>query len=163
MGCEKERNSVCKAVENIKNLQDAVDEQCSTSCFHNLLAPTQFVGDTIPFILFDKNSDLFKAFGNVGGLLGGECFRTPFFKVQDISKDGCATLSLLKPFKNGNPINFGDVDNICDVNILVKTDFCIEVDLRCFCAIQCLDPLLIHNNFALTVTESNDTTEESNK
>jgi hypothetical protein len=163
MGCDKERNCVCEAVENIKDLQDAIYEQCSTSCFSNLLAPTQFVGDTIPFILYDKNGDLLKAFGNVGGLLGGECFRTPFFKVQDIRKDCCATLSLLRPFENGNPVNFKDVDDICEVNRLVKTDFCIEVDLRCFCAIQCLDPRLIHNNFTKTVTDRKDETIKNGK
>ncbi len=135
-------NCVCDAIQNIKDLQDAVEDQCPTSCFSDLLSPANFVGDTIPFLLYTKKGDLFKAFGNIGELRGGDCFKTPFFRVEGID-DCCATLSLLRPVG----VDFCDKDDICDVERLVKTDFCIEVDLGCFCAIQCLDPRLV-NNFA---------------
>ncbi|MBM7659728.1 spore coat protein Z [Bacillus mesophilus] len=135
-------NCVCKAVQNIKDLQDAVEDNCPTSCFSDLLSPANFVGDTIPFLLYTKKGDLFKAFGNIGELRGGECFKTPFFRVEGI--DGCcATLSLLRPIG----VDFCETDDICNVERLVKTDFCIEVDLGCFCAIQCLDPRLVTNFF----------------
>ncbi|QOR67610.1 spore coat protein [Cytobacillus suaedae] len=149
MGFEKDFNCVCEAVENIKDLQDAVEDQCPTSCFSNLLSPVANLGDTIPFILYTKKGDLLKAFGNVGELMGGDCFKTPFFRVEDIRGNCCATLSLLMPLRNGDLVDFDDCDvDVCDVNGLVKTDFCIEVDLTCFCAIQCLNPRLVNNNVA---------------
>ncbi|WP_078548033.1 CotY/CotZ family spore coat protein [Litchfieldia alkalitelluris] len=138
----KDLNCVCDAVQNIADLQDAVEDHCPTSCYENLLAPTQFLGDTIPFMLFDKSGDLFKAFGNVGGLEAGDCFETVFFRVEKIRNDCCATLSLLRPTGNGD---FDCKDDVCDVTALEKTDFCIEVDLTCFCAIQCLSPRLVTN------------------
>ncbi|KAA0546545.1 spore coat protein [Bacillus sp. BGMRC 2118] len=130
----KEFNCVCDAVENIHDLQEAVEDQCPTSCYSNLLSPANFLGDTIPFILYTKKGEPFKAFGNIGG---EDCFKTPFFRVENID-DCCATLSLLMP----------DCSDICGVNNLVKTAFCIEVDLSCFCAIQCLDPRLVVNSFS---------------
>ncbi|MBE4909411.1 spore coat protein [Bacillus luteolus] len=152
--CDKDKdlNCVCEAVLNIKDLQDAVDDDCPTSCFSNLLAPTQFVGDTIPFLLYTKKGDLFKAFGNVGELLPGDCFKTPFFRVEDVRKDCCATLSLLRPVDGRGSCK----DDVCDVERLVRTDFCIEVDLRCFCAIQCLDPRLVVRNFVADIDDDDD-------
>ncbi|WP_299092539.1 CotY/CotZ family spore coat protein [uncultured Metabacillus sp.] len=149
MGCkgkDRDNNCVCEAVEQILAEQEAVEEiSCPTSCFSNLLSPAANPGrDTIPFILYDKKGDLFKAFGNVGGFLGDmACFKTIFFRVEHV-KDCCATLSLLRPFD----VN-GDTESVCDPCDgdffgLAKSDFCIEVDLDCFCAIQCLSPDLVN-------------------
>ncbi|MCD7034997.1 spore coat protein [Metabacillus sp. GX 13764] len=138
-------NCVCRAVENIKAEQDAVEEQCPTSCFSNLLSPTMAPGrDTIPFLLFDKKGNLFSAFGNVGGFSDdNHCFQTIFFRVENLN-GCCATLSLLRPVNvKGETISVCDP---CDPEFfgLEKTDFCIEVDLLCFCAIQCLSPDLVN-------------------
>lgn len=165
--CSKDdfgRNCVCEAVQNIKDLQDAVEDPCPTSCFSNLLSPANFVGDTIPFLLYTKKGELFKAFGNVGELRGGDCFKTPFFRVENVNGDCCATLSLLRPIGT----DFNCKDDICDVENLVKTDFCIEVDLSCFCAIQCLDPRLVvdffpmNNNNSVAGVEDNDDNNDDN-
>ncbi|QOR67611.1 spore coat protein [Cytobacillus suaedae] len=146
MGCgKKDRfdSCVCDAVEQILDAQEAVVDECPTSCFSNLLSPTNVLGDTIPFILLDKKGDVFKAFGNVGGFTDDQlCFKTIFFRVENL-KDCCATLSLLRPVDSqGDTIN---VTNPCDNDLfgLEKSDFCIEVDLDCFCAIQCLSPELV--------------------
>lgn len=153
MSCSK-RNCVCEAVEAILDAQDAVNDKCPTSCFQDLLNPAVAPGrDTIPFMLFDKKGGLFKAFGNVGnvgtvGALGNAvddiaCFKTIFFRVENIKDDCCATLSLLRPAE-------GDIVDPCElegVGSLIRTDFCIEVDLSCFCAIQCLSPDLVRRRF----------------
>ncbi|WP_456275841.1 CotY/CotZ family spore coat protein [Bacillus sp. AK128] len=149
-----EFNCVCDAVKNIADLQDAVEDRCPTSCFENLLAPANFVGDTIPFLLYTKKGELFKAFGNVGELRGGDCFVTPFFRVENVKDGCCATLSLLRPAG----VDFQDEKDLCDVENLLKTDFCFEVDLNCFCAIQCLDPRLVVDFF--TVTNQEDEVED---
>ncbi|MBD8067499.1 CotY/CotZ family spore coat protein [Bacillus sp. PS06] len=135
-------NCVCDAVQNIADIQDAVEDRCPTSCFENLLSPVEFVGDTVPFMLYNQCNDLFKAFGNVGQLDDGDCFETVFFRVETIRNGCCATLSLLRPT---NGVDFDCKDDVCDVTGLEKTDYCIEVDLSCFCAIQCLSPQLVTN------------------
>ncbi|MGO4899879.1 CotY/CotZ family spore coat protein [Bacillus sp. GM2] len=141
-------NCVCEAVENIHDLQNAIEgEGCPTSCFSNLLSPSRHLGDTIPFIIYTSKSKPFVAFGNVGELQAGPCFSTVFFRVEDI-KDCCATLRLLIAFdENRRVLDFTEEkDKICDVFRLEKTNFCVEVDLECFCAIECLNPQLINRS-----------------
>ncbi|WP_078548031.1 CotY/CotZ family spore coat protein [Litchfieldia alkalitelluris] len=145
MGCGKGKfgSCVCDAVKNILDQQEAVEDRCPTSCFENLLSPVANLGDTIPFVLTGKKGDLFKAFGNVGGFEDDNlCFKTIFFRVEKL-RGCCATLSLLRPYDAT-----GDTLNVCepcddDLFGLERTDFCIEVDLDCFCAIQCLSPTLV--------------------
>ncbi|MED4533619.1 CotY/CotZ family spore coat protein [Metabacillus fastidiosus] len=153
MGCKgkhSDNSCVCDAVEQILAEQEAVEEivGCSTSCYSNLLNPASAPGrDTIPFILFTKKGDLFKAFGNVGGFKGDmTCFSTIFFRVERL-ENCCATLSLLRPIDD-----CGNTHHVCepcdpDFFALEKTDFCVEVDLDCFCAIQCLSPELVCRTF----------------
>ena len=141
-------NCVCEAVENIHDLQNAIEEEgCPTSCFSNLLSPSRHLGDTIPFIIYTSKSKPFVAFGNVGELQAGPCFSTVFFRVEDI-KDCCATLRLLIAFdENRRVLDFTEEkDKICDVFRLEKKNFCVEVDLECFCAIECLNPQLINRS-----------------
>lgn len=61
MSCGKthgrHENCVCDAVEKILAEQEAVEEQCPTGCYTNLLNPTIAGKDTIPFLLFDKKAD----------------------------------------------------------------------------------------------------------
>ena len=132
------KNCVCDTVENILKQQEAVKDRCPTSCYSNLLNPLKSLGDTIPFILINENGTLFEAFGNVGG----DCFKTTFFRVEHINHC-CVTLRLLLPLDCHNHI----AHEICDVKRLVKTKNCVEVDLTCFCAIQCLSPRLVANKY----------------
>lgn len=129
-----EKNCVCHTVENILDQQDAVKDRCPTNCYHNLLHPVKSLGDTIPFMLMNANGGLFKAFGHVGG----ECFSTPFFRVEHINHC-CATLQLLQPLDCHNHT----AHDVCEMKRLIKTKNCVEVDLTCFCAIQCLSPKLV--------------------
>lgn len=137
-----DHNCVANALEHILDEQEAVEEvNCPSSCFSNLLNPAVSpTRDTVPFILFTKEGDLFKAFGNVGELSNGDCFKTIFFRIENI-EDSCATLSLLRPYNSHGHTEC--VTDPCDVFGLAKSDFCIEVDLDCFCAIQCLSPDLV--------------------
>ena len=60
MSCGKhhgrDESCVCDAVEKILAEQEAVEEQCPTGCYTNLLSPTVTGKDTIPFLLFDKKA-----------------------------------------------------------------------------------------------------------
>ncbi|MFC0271911.1 CotY/CotZ family spore coat protein [Metabacillus herbersteinensis] len=141
------KNCVCTAIEHIHDLQDAVQKPL-ISCYSNLLTVPS-LGDTIPFILFTKDGSLVKAFGNVGD----DCFHTFFFRVEHIH-DCCVTLRLLLPLdKIGHFVQFQDDDDVCRVDELIRTNNCIEVDLSCFCGIQCLSPRLLRGtNMSLLYT-----------
>ncbi len=135
---------VREAVENIEDLQNAVEEDCPAGCYSNLLSPGFSLGDTVPFVLFTSKSSPFTAFGNVGELDNGSFFNTVFFRVERVC-DGCATLSLLIAFdEHKHILDFTDKDSLCDVFRLEKTNYCVEVDLHSFCAINCLNPRLIN-------------------
>ncbi|MFZ3589259.1 CotY/CotZ family spore coat protein [Bacillus sp. DJP31] len=142
MSCNSGNNCVCDAVQAILDAQEAVEDQCPTSCFSNLLSPAVSPGrDTIPFILYTKKGKPFTAFGNLNP--GLNSFQTPFFRVRAL--DGCcATLELLE--SNDEPdCNVDVAQLICNTEQLFRTQNCIEVDLDCFCAIQCLSPDLVAN------------------
>jgi spore coat protein Y len=145
MSCKKHDSSdncVCDAVRNILAQQDAVEEQCTSSCFSNLLAPIANGADTIPFILYTKKGTPFSAFGGFSPTPQlRDTFRTPFFRVRDLD-DCCATLELLEPIgvPEGQDCE-ADIERIiCRTDSLRRSNFCIEVDLDCFCAIQCFNP-----------------------
>nr|WP_309101273.1 CotY/CotZ family spore coat protein [Fredinandcohnia onubensis] len=139
------RNCVSDAIEAILDAQEAVEEKCATSCYQNLLDPDVRPGrDTIPFLLYTEKGDVFSAFGNVG--VRNDCFRSPFFRVENL-RGNCATLTVLEPDREVCDNETGECD-VCDVRELRRTDFCIEVDLSCFCAIQCLSPDLVVRQFS---------------
>jgi hypothetical protein len=154
MGCGNDfsynESCVCKAVNAIKDAQDGI-EKCKTSCFSNLLSPTVGNGDTIPFILKDCAGNPFHAQGNTGA---NSCFVSIWFRVENID-DCCATLRILRPFKTNGPLCPEELVSkdrsrislvgACELDSLRKTNNCIEVDLKCFSAIQCLSPSLVGN------------------
>jgi spore coat protein Y len=72
---------------------------------------------------------------------GISCLKTPFFAVESVdNKNCCATLILLRPVDmDGN-----DTDQLSDLFRLERTKSCTEIDVSCFCAIQCLDPRLVN-------------------
>ncbi|WP_018921480.1 CotY/CotZ family spore coat protein [Salsuginibacillus kocurii] len=150
MSCGKDfksGNCVCDAVLAIHEAQKAVQKkgECVNSCFQNLLKPNGRPLDTTPFMLKGKDG---KPFWATGGLTAKTDipFNTIFFRVEHVDEDDCcATLSLLRPdpaiaFKDKCCV---DPDSILAVTSLERTEFCVEVDLSCFCAIQCLDPELV--------------------
>lgn len=84
---------------------------------------------------------------------------SPFFRVEDVFGDCCATLRVLAPVDedgevvdvfNGNGDGKGghnhgnnndgnlDLDELEDVVDFEKTDSCLTVDLAAFVAIQCI-------------------------
>ncbi|MDQ0230639.1 CotY/CotZ family spore coat protein [Metabacillus malikii] len=129
-----ENKCICHVLENILAQQLEVREKCFTSCYQNLLQQTTYLGDTIPFLLYTQKGELFQSPGSVGK----NCFTTSFYRIERIS-DCCATLRLLLPLKKNGHL----AEDICEVDELVKTRCGIEVDLSCFCAIQCLSPKLM--------------------
>ncbi|MBM6618224.1 CotY/CotZ family spore coat protein [Bacillus suaedaesalsae] len=63
-------------------------------------------------------------------------FHTSFFRIIHINeKTCCAKISLLRPLDIHGYIT----DSICDLARLERTNKCVEVDLNCFCAVQCFD------------------------
>lgn len=110
-----------------------------------------------PFMSFFKNVECQQAPGTQRGASnqasGGS---TPpqrmsctsvFYRVEDVFDDCCATLRVLKPLKyeNGPTVdlltqdgNAIDMSKLCKVNAWEATDSCITVDLRCFCAVECI-------------------------
>jgi hypothetical protein len=145
--CNSGGKCVLNAVKAIKDAQDAV-EDCPTSCFNNLLSPSA-LGDTVPFTLKNCDGTPFYALGNIGT---DNCFASIWFRIEELN-GSCATLSILRPFRDRMPIPVSDLvgtdeccislEGQCMMRNLKKTNHCIEVDLKCFCAIQCLDPQLV--------------------
>ncbi len=79
---QKTTYCVREAVENIEDLQNAVEEDCPTGCYSNLLSPAYTLGNTVPFAIFTSKSKPFTAFGNVGELDNGPCFNTVFSELK---------------------------------------------------------------------------------
>jgi hypothetical protein len=125
------------------------------------------VANTRPFLLYTENGELFStpAVGKSGGGSSKThtfCVRTPIFRVESVDDDCCAVLRALLPpgFKpddnhdDNHNDNHGNCNNcrkddkpedvVCfflehpSVHELIATSSCITVDLKCFCAIQCL-------------------------
>lgn len=65
---QKTSSCVREAVENIEDLQNAVEEDCPTGCHSKLLSVSHSLGDTVPFAIFTSKSTPLVAFGNVGEL-----------------------------------------------------------------------------------------------
>jgi spore coat protein Y len=140
------RDCVCDVVAFIDDIQDAVEENdlCPTNCLNPILGDVfnqEPRANTRPFVLYTEEGKLFKAFfkpvmhTHEKGKGFEEC-DSPFFRVESVN-DCCAVLRVLQP-----------TDEFCDVvkepqEDLVATNSCITVDLRCFCAIQCLDDIFL--------------------
>ncbi|CAM4259716.1 CotY/CotZ family spore coat protein [Lederbergia lenta] len=162
--CEMDhRNEFCleETLEAILRAQRKAqkDQECKTSCKESI---KQLVGEshktknnTIPFILYNTNSEPFKASGVTTLTCSTKhkkftCTNSFVFKIKDL-KDHCAVLELLifKTDKkcSNNPHKKCSCKDICspccqidhkNVDDLVSTGICINVDLSCFCAITCL-------------------------
>lgn len=167
MSCNGNSTCVCNVVRDIVSAQDEVTNNnggcCSTSCeqsIRDLLSPSTGNNNatgytTIPFILYCKencspfiSSSVYQApIGNTGNTYFG-CVETPVFRAKKFVDDGdcCVILELLLPATEGGAtIDRGN--EVCDFfpgnsrRDFQATGICITVDLNCFCAIQCLDPI----------------------
>ena len=146
-------NCVCEVVRAIKDIQDnAVEEECTecSSCFTeplgSLVSPARRDPvDTRVFVLKTANGSPFHAFFSDEN---NACVSI-FFRVEDVFDNCCATLRVLVPGRReGNtfvPVNLvgGDKDSInlervCQVDRFRASNDCITVDLKCFCAVQCI-------------------------
>lgn len=145
---------VCDVLQEIADAQDEINHgDCDTSCKRSI---NQLVGgvmgdvfDTIPVILYCKSTC--KPFFGTGITFNNNEEKLGFsffFRVKKVDKDTCcATLELLGEDgdlgkfdkKNGHP-TIGD-QNVKDFDDLEGTGICITVDLNCFCAVSCLDPV----------------------
>lgn len=144
---------VCEVVRAIKDIQDNATTtcECPTNCFNeplgSLVSPANATNaDTRVFILSTDDGTPFSAFfrGTQNACV------SIFFRVEDVFDNCCATLRVLVPgTMNGNtftPVNLVcpndpcciDLTRVCDVNAFRSTNNCITVDLKCFCAIQCV-------------------------
>lgn len=126
--------SIYHAILELKRQQDHLGG-CPTSCFSSLFSKL-FKVDTIPFLLYTEEG-LFKASGVVESYNGTcDSFYTSFFRIENVDTiNKCVILSLLLPLSLSGFL----VDEMCDVERLERTNICVNVDLSCFCAVQCLD------------------------
>lgn len=151
-------NCVCDVVRAIAEAQNEVVENiCDVSCersIESLLDPAAANDlNTVPFILYGKDLNPFKAFGidfqrnkNNNNAPKFECIESFVFRVKTVDEDCCAVIELLAfgDDGGGNNNKNKDGDNPCDqvdgqkLEDLVATGICITVDLSCFCAITCL-------------------------
>ncbi|MGG3469078.1 CotY/CotZ family spore coat protein [Neobacillus pocheonensis] len=159
MGCRNchdfDGNCVCEVVRTIKDIQDnAVSPtECSecTSCFNEplgtLVSPTSMEPvDTRVFVLSKADGSPFHAFFS-GGC---DVCVSIFFRVEEVFDNCCATLRVLVPgmCDSGDfcPVNLLssksrcciDLRKVCQVDQFMASNDCVTVDLKCFCAIQCI-------------------------
>lgn len=134
------------------------EDECHTSCkesIDDLLGKSKkSKKNTIPFILFCGDCEPFKATGVTTVLCHSKkkkfvCKTSFIFRIKDL-KNHCAVLELLTfknkkdfssdPYKKGDKIFSSPCCQIDHENVddLVKTGICINVDLSCICAITCL-------------------------
>lgn len=164
-------NCICEVVRAIKRVQDIRDDldcdDCRTDCFltplGSLVSPARQRANTRVFMLLDEKGNPFKAMfkrrrrfemndsapaSEQGRHECATCFSI-FFRVQNIFDNCCATIQVLEPrdargrkvdlFKDGKL----DLDAVCEVENFEATGTCVTVDLKCFCAIQCVKDVFI--------------------
>ena len=152
MGCKgnnhKFENCVCEVLRAVADAQDEVagtDTDCDVSChrsIRDLLAGAQDNNDldTIPLILYCGDCSPFEGFGARSTNGGLNFYSSFFFRVTSVD-DCCAKLELLLLAGSSNPKDPGD--QFCDAtdSDFYRSGICITVDLDCFCAVTCLDPV----------------------
>lgn len=94
---------------------------------------------TVPLLFYLKDGSVFRSYGNVGKRKEGDCFATPFFRIEHIIDDQWVTLQLLKPCDD----HMMPAADICHANRLEKTTFSVEMQIDLFGGLQILDPSLV--------------------
>jgi spore coat protein Z len=126
-------------------------DECKNSCNESI---KELLGkskkskkNTIPFILYCGGCKPFKATGVTTISTHNHkkkfvCITSFIFRIVDID-DNCAVLELLT-FKSNMKCEDKDLCSPCsqidheDVDDLIRTGICINIDLSCLCAITCL-------------------------
>lgn len=161
MGCKgknrDEDNCVCEVLRAVADAQDevdGVDTDCDVSCdrsIRELLAgaqtPTNDL-DTIPLILYCGDCVPFEGFGTRirpdGEGTRLDCFKSFFFRVTSVDDDCCAKVELLTT-RGDRGRGFDDPCEQLQTggsrNEFFRTGICLTIDLDCFCAVTCLDPV----------------------
>ncbi|RHW39851.1 spore coat protein CotZ [Lysinibacillus yapensis] len=146
---------ICEVVKTILKLQNHAvrhDDKCGTSCFVEPIGGLSKHGhaDTRVFMLLDKHGKPFTVLARKRSTWQA----TPFFRVEDVFGDCCATLrAVAYNFETGaaeevdeeeadtvflegtqmlDPIAFGEIKRFR------RTETCVTVDLNDFTAIQCI-------------------------
>ncbi|PIC64345.1 spore coat protein CotZ [Sporosarcina sp. P13] len=175
-GCQKS-NCICEVLRFIKRVQSTSPEvdcvECDTDCFMaplgSLVSPVRGRVNTRVFSLLTDDGDYFKAVFRGGKKAtpyprnsndNEMSSRKPphptstscvsvFFRVQKVFDSCCATIQVLQPLYNDNPINIFDngeicLEKVCKVNGFGPTNTCLTIDTSCFCGIQCIDDVFIN-------------------
>ncbi|MCM3088173.1 CotY/CotZ family spore coat protein [Bhargavaea ginsengi] len=121
---------LCDVVRAIKDIQDAGADECMgcNSCFTTplggLVNPTTTPIDTRVIVLYSKDGCPFSLSAYPCNPTGP---KSCYFRIEEIVGKCCVTLRLLKKEKDPTtPERFE------------ATSRCITVDIRCFCAIECV-------------------------
>ncbi|WP_445486713.1 CotY/CotZ family spore coat protein [Niallia sp. 03133] len=156
MGCGKKddihgtSSCVCEVVRAIKDIQDNAEDncECEANCFSeplgSIVSPARREkADTRVFVLKTADGSPFHAF-----FRGDDCACVSiFFRVEDVFDNCCAVLRVLAPVKRTSSgqetLNIVedcciDLKKVCAVDAFRRTSDCITVDLKCFCAVQCI-------------------------
>lgn len=152
----RDNGCICEVVKTILKLQNHAvkhDDKCGTSCFIEPIGGLSKHGhaDTRVFMLLDRNGKPFKVLAKKG--YTWQC--TPFFRVEDVFGDCCATLRAVgfQMTPGGAELDEEEADTVfaedncaCDIDPVAmgeikkfkKTETCVTVDLNDFTAIQCI-------------------------
>ena len=155
-GGSRSNGCVCEVVRAILEIQNQATDDCvgcTTNCFMEplggIVSPARTAANTRVFTLSTKDGTPF--FATFSSADFPDFCISVFFRVEDVFDDCCATLRVLVPLdaptgdcgdvvplvsKDGRGI---DIGALCDVKGFALSDSCITVDLRCFCAVQCIE------------------------
>jgi hypothetical protein len=152
--------SVLKAIADAQDQVSPVTNNCEVSCERSIqellngVSPATATPNTIPVILYCK-CDPFLGTGVIQVTTGQgqnqvthlECIQSFVFRVSSVNNQCCAVLELLQTVNaNGHPIN--PCEDVCsqfgtNARGFERTGICITVDLDCFCAVTCLEPVTL--------------------
>ena len=155
---------VCTVLRAIADAQDQVSpvtNGCEVSCKRSIqellsgVSPATASPNTIPVILY-CGCNPFLGTGVTftprstpgGGTFDFDCVQTFVFRVSSVDNNCCASLELLNILNaSGHPIT-PTADEPCsqfgpNARDFERTGICITVDLSCFCAVTCLEPVAL--------------------
>ena len=136
---------ICEVVKTILKLQNQAvrhDDTCGTSCFIEPIGGLTRHGhaDTRVFMLLDNLGRPFKVVAK-----NKDCTYTPtpFFRVEDVFGDCCATLRAVVAMEEEASVELFEEGEMVaeafeDITRFKKTETCVTVDLNNFTAIQCV-------------------------
>ncbi|MGG5252482.1 CotY/CotZ family spore coat protein [Neobacillus sp. SM06] len=147
-------NCVCSVLRAIVDAQDQVSPTsgCTVSCEKSIqellngVSPASTSPNTIPVILYcDCNPFLGTGVRvrTTGGAQHLECIQSFVFRVNDVDDNCCASLELLEVKGGPNPANPCKQFEGAKPEDIKTTGICITVDLCCFCAVTCLEPVTL--------------------